>query len=78
MSILQEYSIIRKQIGEKRYSRIKEYLSKRPNLFLSDIYYKQSEFEVFEVWERQNYPNDNSKLPRNPNFTDEFEEICKQ
>ena len=53
MSILQEYAIIRKQIDEKKYQAINKYLSLHPDLFLSDIYYKKSEWDAFETWYNQ-------------------------
>ena len=50
MSILQEYEQIRKEIGEEKYRAINKYLSLHPELFLSDIYYKEVEWNRFEMW----------------------------
>lgn len=50
MSILQEYESIRKQIGEEEYQGIIEYLNINKNLYLSDIYYNQSNYLKFKKW----------------------------
>ncbi len=43
MSILQEYEQIKKELGTGINKGIELYLSENPNLFLSDIYYKEKE-----------------------------------
>lgn len=50
MSILQEYEQIRKDIGETTYDAIEKYLELRPELLLSDIYYKKEEWDQFNKW----------------------------
>lgn len=50
MSILQEYEQIRRDIGEEKYKAVEEYLSLHPELFLSDIYYKEVEWNKFNSW----------------------------
>jgi len=50
MSILQEYEEIRKQIGEDKYHAIDEYLTEYPQVYLSDIYYNEDEWNKFEEW----------------------------
>ena len=50
MSILQEYEEIRKELGNGINKGIELYLSKNPNLLLSDIYYKEKEYKKFEKW----------------------------
>lgn len=50
MSLLQEYKEIRKEIGEDTYHAIEQYLDIHKELFLSDIYYKQEEWEKFNNW----------------------------
>lgn len=50
MSILQEYETIRRQIGEEKFKKIEEYLELYPDKYLSDLYYKQAEWEAFEQW----------------------------
>ena len=59
MSILQEYETIHKRIGEKKYNALEQYLQeqKNPNLFLSDIYYKESEWNKFENWFNKQHLN---------------------
>lgn len=52
MSILQEYEQIRKQLGKERFKRIEKYLELNPGLYLSDIYYKESEWNKFAEWEK--------------------------
>lgn len=52
MSILQEYEDIRKQIGEDKYHAIDEYLTEYPQVYLSDIYYNEDEWNKFEEWYR--------------------------
>lgn len=52
MSILQEYESIRKDIGEETYNAIERYLELHPELLLSDIYYKRTEWEKFEEWHK--------------------------
>ena len=47
---MQEFESIRKEIGETKYQAIENYLSERPELFLDDIYYKESEWNKFEEW----------------------------
>ena len=39
MSILQEYEMIRRKIGEKEYNNICQFLEENPGSFLSDVYY---------------------------------------
>lgn len=50
MSILQEYARIRKQMGEEKFAKLEKYLEINTHLFLSDIYYKESEYDKFESW----------------------------
>lgn len=50
MSILQGYEKIRKQIGEEKYQAIQEYLKENSEILLSDVYYKKSEWDKFEIW----------------------------
>jgi len=50
MSIMQEFESIRKEIGEEKYQAIENYLEIHPELFLSDIYYKETEWNKFEEW----------------------------
>ena len=50
MSIMQEFETIRKEIGETKYQAIENYLELHPELFLSDIYYKEAEWLKFEEW----------------------------
>ena len=54
MSILQEYEQIRRQIGEEKFKKIEEYLDLHPEKYLSDLYYKQAEWEAFEKWCEEN------------------------
>ena len=49
-SISEEYEEIRKQIGEKKYNAIQEYLKTHKNFLLSDIYYNQDAWNNFETW----------------------------
>lgn len=60
MSILQEYDEIRRSLGEEVFAAIERYLEERPELFLSDIYYKKEEFEKFEAWYGKLVHEDNS------------------
>lgn len=60
MSILQEYEEIRRSLGEEVFAAIEKYLEERPELFLSDIYYKKEEFERFEAWYGKSVHQDNS------------------
>lgn len=53
MSILQEYESIRRSIGEDKYNAIEKYLDIHKDLYLSDIYYKQEEYEKFEKWYKE-------------------------
>lgn len=50
MSILQEYEQIRKSLRPGEFEAIVRYLDLHPELFLSDIYYKQDEYEKFDAW----------------------------
>ena len=50
MSILQEYEQIRKELGNGINKGIELYLSENPNLLLSDIYYKENEYNKFDKW----------------------------
>lgn len=50
MSILQEYEQIRKSLRLGEFEAIVRYLDLHPELFLSDIYYKQDEYKKFDVW----------------------------
>lgn len=53
MSIMQEYENVRKQMGEEKFQALEKYLAERPNLFLSDIYYKESEWKKFNEWYKE-------------------------
>lgn len=48
MSILQEYEQIKKELGTGINKGIELYLSENPNLFLSDIYYKEKEYKKYD------------------------------
>lgn len=50
MSILQDYEQIKNRIGKEKFKAIEEYLELNPNLYLSDIYYKETEWNKFEEW----------------------------
>ena len=65
MSILGEYESIRKRIGEKEFKKIGEYLEQNKDLYLSDIYYRQSEYDKFEKWKKKKESgNVNSKIKK--------------
>jgi hypothetical protein len=55
MSILQEYSSIRKSIGEEKFQAIEMYLHINGDLYLSDIYYKEGEWNKFDKWYNNSY-----------------------
>lgn len=55
MSILQEYDKIRMEIGKERYSHIEEFLEIYEHYLLSDVYYRESVWKEFEVWEKEHY-----------------------
>lgn len=50
MSILQEYELIRKRIGEEKYNKIVAFLKAHPHYYLSDVYYRKSVWEEMEKW----------------------------
>ena len=55
LSILQEYENIRKEMGHVRYDAIGDYLkevnqNRKSELFLSDVLYKEKEYEKFDKW----------------------------
>ena len=50
LSILQDYEQIKNRIGKEKFKAIEEYLELNPNLYLSDIYYKETEWNKFEEW----------------------------
>lgn len=50
MSILQEYEKIRKSLRPGEFEAIERYLDLHPELFLSDIYYKQEQYKKFDEW----------------------------
>lgn len=54
MSILQEYKTIRKQIGEKKYNQICEFLKHHSHYLLSDVYYRESVWNEMEAWVKAN------------------------
>jgi len=49
MSILQDYESIRKSMGEERFKEVEVFLTKHPDLFLSDVYYKEEVWKQFET-----------------------------
>lgn len=59
-SIMQEYASIRKRnefkYGKDFYDYIDKYLSKNPKLYLSDLYYKETEWNKFMDWYNKNKP----------------------
>lgn len=50
MSILQEYEMIRKEMGEKKFDSIELYLNSHEELLLSDILYKPEHYIDFDKW----------------------------
>ena len=50
MSILQEYEMIRKEMGEKKFDSIEIYLHSHDDLLLSDILYKPEHYIDFDKW----------------------------
>lgn len=50
MSLLQEYEKIRKSLRSGEFEAIERYLDLHPELFLSDIYYNQEQYEKFDAW----------------------------
>ena len=55
MSMLQEYAETRKKIGEEKFSHISKFLDDNPHYFLSDVYYRESVWNEFETWEKENF-----------------------
>lgn len=55
MSILQDYEKIRIELGKERYSHIEDFLESHEHYLLSDVYYRESVWKEFEVWEKENY-----------------------
>ena len=53
MSILQEYEKIRKDLGDGINKGMELYLQLNPNLLLSDLYYKEKEYNKFDKWFRE-------------------------
>lgn len=70
MSILQEHEQIRKRIGEERYSHIEAFLAVNKKYSLCDVYYKESVWEEFEVWEKNEYNNYIAPVDENGDFPD--------
>lgn len=54
MSMLQEYEMIRRSIGEKKYADIQEFLEKHPQYYLSDVYYNKEVWDEMEKWIKEN------------------------
>lgn len=50
MSILQEYEEIKKGLRDGEFDAIERYLSIHPELYLSDIYYKEHVYKQFDAW----------------------------
>lgn len=51
MSILQEYEIIRRKIGESEYHSICEFLKEYPMFCLNDVYYNLNKgYEMYKKW----------------------------
>lgn len=55
MSILQNYSAIRKRLGEEKFTHIEKFLDVHPHYFLSDVYYSEKVWNEFISWEKENY-----------------------
>lgn len=55
MSILQEYEIIRKRIGEEKFSHIEVFLASHPHYYFSDVYYRKEVYDEFEKWESEKF-----------------------
>ena len=55
MSILQEYEMIRKSIGEERFLHIEAFLETHKKYMLSDVYYNEGVWKEFEEWEKGTY-----------------------
>jgi hypothetical protein len=54
MSILQDYKMIRQQIGENKYCQVCEFLKHHPHYLLSDVYYRESVWNEMEAWVKAN------------------------
>lgn len=50
MSILQDYEKARKELGDKKYNAIDKYLAENKDKLLSDVLYKEEEYNKFEEW----------------------------
>lgn len=54
MSILQEYEMIRRSIGEKKYADIQDFLKNNQQYLLSDVYYNKTVWDEMEKWIKEN------------------------
>jgi hypothetical protein len=57
MSIMQEYEVIKKNIGIKKYNQIQDFLGSHPHYTLSDVYYNKSVWDEAEKWIKENTVN---------------------
>ncbi len=55
MSILREYEEIKKELGEKEWNSIEEYVDKHDDIYLSDVLYKEKEYNKFSNWKDRKY-----------------------
>lgn len=55
MSILQDYESLKQKLGNDTFSHIELFLNEHPHYFLSDVYYKQSVWDEFKLWEKQQF-----------------------
>ena len=63
-STLQEYEDVRKNLGEEKWKALMNYLDAHKDILLSDVIYKQAEFEKFEKWLKNNMRDDDAQLRR--------------
>ena len=49
MSILQEYEMIKRHLGQEKWWQLNHYCNDK-EILLSDVLYKLSEWEKFESW----------------------------
>ena len=73
MSIMQEYEQIRREMGEKKYKKIKKYIDNHPNVLLSDILYKPEHYINFDKW--YNWKILNRKVKVNSIYETSFDDV---
>jgi len=70
MSILQDFEIIKKELGEKEWALIEDYLKEHKELLLDNVIYSEEGWNAFQEWKKVNNSKDKKMEEEVRTYTD--------